>query len=308
MNFGLLLVGLALLSFPAFVGPRAGRLPPAEWARVATLAVGLGAVCVYAGLIATTLPPVLHMLQLEGLFGICDPVVHSLMIGGPPVGWTAAVLATLITVSGVQALRRNRRATRVARIEPWFGSHSDRAEYELVVIPTPALVAMGVPGDVPQVIVSEGLVGELDGVRLQAVVEHEVAHLRLQHHRYLAVVAIVERALGMVPLVRRSALAIRQSLEVWADDHAVASAKACEQTLHSALLTVATRTFSPTDQRSVADVMTRAQRLIHPAPCLSATVRGLTYLPAGGLLCGAAVFAIGWVLSSHQMLNLGGYC
>jgi hypothetical protein len=308
MNFGLLLVGLALLSFPAFVGSRAGRFPPAEWARVATMAFGLGAVCVYAGLIATTLPPALHTLQLEGLFGICDPVVHSLMIGGPPVGWTAAVLAAVITVSGVQALRRNRRATRVARIEPWFGRHSDEADYELVVIPTPALVAMGVPGDVPQVIVSEGLVGELDGVRLLAVVEHEVAHLRLQHHRYLAVAAIVERALGILPLVRRSAMAVRQSLEVWADDDAVSSPRASERTLHAALLTVATKTSRPTEQHSIADVMTRARRLIHPAPCLSATVRGLTYLPAGGLLCGAAVFAIGWALSSHQMLNLGGYC
>jgi Zn-dependent protease with chaperone function len=308
MNFGLLLVGLALLSFPALVGPRSGRLPPAEWARVATTALALGAVCVYAGLIATTLPPVLHMLQLEGLFGICDPVVHSLMIGGPPVGWAAAVLAALITMSGIQALRRNRRATRVARIEPWLGTHSERAGYDLVVIPTPALVAMGVPGDVPQIIVSEGLVSELDDARLQAVVEHEAAHLRLQHHRYLAVVAIVEKALRMAPFVRRSALAIRQSLEVWADDRAVATARASEQTLHSALLTVATSTFSPSDEYSVGHVMTRARRLIHPAPCLSATVRGLTYLPAGGLLCGAAVLAIGWVLSSHQMLSLGGYC
>jgi Zn-dependent protease with chaperone function len=308
MNFGLLLVGLALLTFPALAGSRAGRFPPAEWTRVAALALTLGAVCVYAGLIATTLPPLLHTLQLEGFVGICDPVVHSLMVGGPIVGWTAAVLATIVTASGIQALRRSRRALRVARIEPWFGEHSHEPGYELVVVPTPAMVAMGVPGPEPQVIVSRGLVDELGRDRLHAVIEHEVAHLALRHHRLLVAVAIVERALAFMPLMRRSATAVRQGVEVWADDSAVRSSRATERTLHSALVTVAMKDGRPDDRRSLAAVATRARRLLDPAPCLSAAVRGLSYLPVGGLLCGAAVLAVGWVLSSREMLDLGGYC
>lgn len=307
MNFGLLLVGFGLLVFPGLVGPWAARFPAAEWARVATLALGLGALCVYAGLVMTSLPPVLHMLQLEGLFGICDPVVHSLMIGGPPVGWTTAVLAVVLTAVGMQALHRSRRAAKLARIEPWLGDHSDEGAYELVIIPTPALIAVGVPGSVPQVVVSQGLVDELDSAPLQAVVGHEVAHLHLRHRRLLVLVAIVERTLGILPLVRRSAIAIRQSLEVWADDFAIRSACATEGSLHTALLTVARTDAQRADGPSHA-VATRARRLIHPSPCISAVARGLTYLPAGGLLCGAAVLAVGWMLSSHHMLNLGGYC
>lgn len=308
MNFGLLLVGFGLLIFPGLVGRRASRFPAAEWARVATLALGLGALSVYAGLVMTSLPPALHMLELEGLFGICDPVVHSLMIGGPLVGWTTAVLAVLLTAAGTQALRRSRRAAKLARIEPWLGDHSDEGTYELVIVPTPALIAVGVPGPLPQVVVSQGLVDELDSPSLRAVVGHEVAHLHLRHRRFLVLVAVVERMLGILPLVRRSAMATRQSLEVWADDFAIRSACATEGSLHSALLTVASTDGQPADGSSLAAVTTRARRLINPSPCLSAVTRGLTYLPAGGLLFGAAVLAVGWTLSSHEMLNLGGYC
>ncbi len=307
MNFGLLLVGVALLAFPAALGRWSFRLPPAEWARVATLALVLGGVSVYAGLVMTTLPPLLHFVQLEGLVGICDPVVHSLMIGGPFVGWGSAVLVVGMTFGALVAVRRSRRALARARIEPWWGEHSDRDGYELVVVPTQSLVALGVPGRSPQVVVSAGLVEELDSSRLQAVVAHEVAHLRLHHRLYLIVVAMVEHTVGALPLIRRSTTAVRNALEVWADEVALRSERVTERALQSALLTVADRSDG-LDDDTHATVMTRVDRLVDPAPCLSATVRGLTYLPAGGLLCGAAVLAIGWTLASQQMLDLGGYC
>ena len=46
MNFGLLVVGLGLLAFPAALSRWSHRLPPAEWARVATLALILGGLSV----------------------------------------------------------------------------------------------------------------------------------------------------------------------------------------------------------------------------------------------------------------------
>lgn len=307
MNLGLLVVGLGLLGFPAALSRWSHRLPPAEWARVATLALVLGGLSVYAGLVMTTLPPLLHFVQLEGLVGICDPVVHDLMIGGTFLGWVAAALVVAMTAGAVVAVRRSRRALERARVEPWWGEHSSRDGYELVVIPTPALVALGVPGRTPQVVISDGLVDELDPSRLQAVVAHEVAHLRLHHRIYLVVVAMVEQTVGALPLIRRSTLAIRRTLEVWADDVALRSERVTERALQSALLIVADRSDA-IDDHTQATVMTRVERLVDPAPCLSATARGLSYLPAGGLLCSAAVLAIGWTLASQQMLNLGGYC
>lgn len=308
MNFGLVLVGLALLVFPGVVGRWAQRLPAAEWTRVGIGSLGLGALCVYAGLVMTTLPPVLHTLQLEGAFGICDPVVHSLMIGGPLVGWAAALSAATLSVAALRAVWRSRRGATVAHIEPWLGHHTARDGYELVVVPTPALIAVGVPGPTPQVVVSQGLVDELDAPRLEAVVAHEVAHLRLRHRRFVMLVNVIDRTLGFIPPVGRSAAAICQSIEEWADDHAVRSAQTAEQSLHAALLTVAGATIRSNERSSLAALRTRALRLIDPMPCLSAAGRGLAYLPAGGLLCGAAVLAVGWTLSSHHMLNLGGYC
>jgi hypothetical protein len=164
-----------------------------------------------------------------------------------------------------------------------------------------------VPGRTPQIVVSEGLVAELDPPRLQAVVAHEAAHLRLHHRLYLVAVAMVEHTVGALPVIRRSTMAIRGALEVWADEVALRSEQVTERTLQSALLTVADRN-GQVDGREQAAVMTRVGRLAAPAPCLSASARGLTYLPAGGLLCGAAVLAVGWTLASQQMLNLGGYC
>jgi Zn-dependent protease with chaperone function len=307
MNFGLLAVGLALLAFPAALDKWANRLPPAEWARVATLALVLGGLSIYAGLVMTTLPPLLHFVQLEGVVGICDPVVHSLMIGGPFLGWVSGLLTVAMTIGAVVALRRSRRALARARVEPWWGHHADRDGYELVVLPTPALIALGVPGRSPQVVVSEGLVDELDQSRLHAVVAHEVAHLRLHHRTYLIVVAMVEHTVGALPVIRRSTRAVRATLEVWADDVALLSERVTEGELASALVAVSGRNDA-IDEHALATVNSRVGRLADPVPCLSAAARGLTYLPAGGLLCGAAVLAIGWTLASHQMLNLGGYC
>jgi hypothetical protein len=307
MNFGLLIVGLGLLAFPAALARWSDRLPAAEWARVATVVLVLGGLSVYAGLVMTTLPPLLHLVQLEGLVGICDPVVHELMIGGTFVGWVAAILAAGMTVGAMVAVRRSRRALARARVEPWWGEHSDVDGYELVVIPTPTLVALGVPGPRPQVVVSQGLVAELDPPRLRAVVAHEVAHLRLHHRIYLVAIAMVEHTVGALPVIRRSTAAIRATLEVWADEEALHSDRVTERSLRSALLTVAGHGDEQGDH-SPAAVRTRVGRLADPVPCLSATARGLTYLPAGGLLLGAAVLAVSWTLASQQMLNLGGYC
>jgi Zn-dependent protease with chaperone function len=308
MNFGLLLVGAALMAFPAAVGRRAGRLPSAEWTRVSVFALVLGAWCAYTGLLMTATPPVLHSLDLEGVLSICDPVVHNLMIGGPLVGWAAAGLAAVVTACAIQALQRTRRAPRVARVQPSLGEHISHGDYELVVLPTHALIAVGIPGPVPQVVVSQGLMDQLDPTRVEAVIGHELAHLRLGHRPLLVAVTVVERALGLVPLVRRSAQVVRQALETWADDVAVEHADATEPALHAALVAVASAQRSPWDLHEYEAVATRAHRLLHPSPCLPATVRGLTYLPAGGLLFGAAALAVGWALTSQQMVSVSGYC
>ena len=306
MNFGLILVGLALLAFPGIWVSRSRGCPPHEWTRVSGWAIAAGGVCVLTGLTMTALPPVLHTLQLEGVLAICDPVVHSLMLGGPFVGWTAVVLTIATGTMAAMAIRTSRRSVSRAWIEPCLGRHFPGDDYELVILPTPELVAFGVPGPLPQVVVSEGMVQELEPERLDAVSGHEIAHHRLGHRRYLVAVAVVEQALGLLPFVRRSTEAVRESLEVWADDFAVESWNATREALHAALITV-TSAHRPNPDVAAA-LQTRTTRLTEVFRCSPIATRGLTYLPAGALACCAAVLIAGWTLSSQQMLALGGYC
>jgi Zn-dependent protease with chaperone function len=306
MNLGLILVGLALLAFPGIWASRGRGCPPHEWTRVSGWAIGIGGVCVLVGLTMTALPPILHSVELEGLLAVCDPVVHSLMLGGAFVGWTAVVLTVVMSVVAAAAIRTSRRLVRRARIEPCLGRHFRGDDYELVVLPTSELLAFGVPGALPQVVVSEGMVRAFDPQRLDAVIGHEVAHHRLGHRRYMVAVAVVERTLGLLPFVRRSTEAVRESLEVWADDFAVESHSATREALHAALLAV-TSSSSPGSDGAAA-LQTRTTRLTEVFRCSPIATRGLTYLPAGALACCAAVLVAGWMLSSHQMFALGGYC
>jgi hypothetical protein len=254
----------------------------------------------------TALPPLLHTLHLEGLLAVCDPVVHSLMLGGPLVGWTAVLLTAAIGALALAAFDTSRRAVRRARIEPWLGRHVHADDYELVVLPTSAFVAFGVPGSAPQVVISEGLVGELEPTRLAAVIGHELAHHRLHHRRYVVTTVIVDRTLGLLPFVRRSTEALKESLEVWADDFAVESRGTTREALHDALVVVTGAHARPAG--SEVRLRTRATRLTDVVRRSPVTTRGLTYLPAGALACCGALLAVAWALSSHDMLALGGYC
>jgi Zn-dependent protease with chaperone function len=304
MNFGLVLVGIALLAFPGVRASRSRGCPPHEWTRVSAWAVMIGAACVFGGLMMTALPPVLHTLHLEGLIAVCDPAVHSLMLGGPLVGWTAVALTLVIASIAAAAIRTSHRAVRRARIEPWLGRHLRGPDYELVVLPTSELLAFGVPGRAPQIVISEGMVNELEPTRLDAVIGHELAHHRLRHSRYMVATAVIERTLGVLPVVRRSTEAIRASLEVWADDFAVASQSVTREALHEALVAVTTAQSSAIELA----VRTRTERLIDAVRCSPVATRGLTYLPAGALACCAAVLTAWWALSSSQMLAVGSYC
>jgi hypothetical protein len=255
----------------------------------------------------TAVPPVLHAVNLGGVVAICDPVVHRLMLGGPFVGWSAVALVAIAGVVVSSSIRTSHRALSRARIELSLGEHVFRGDYELVILPTQELVAFGVPGHLPQVVISEGLVAELSPERLDAVVGHEVAHHRLGHRRYLVMTVVIERILGWIPVVRRSTDVLRETLEVWADDSAVGSMAASRHALHGALVHVGATDADLSSSRSSA-VQNRADRLRGLWRCSPVVRRGLTYLPAGALALCAAVLATAWSLSSQQMLALGGYC
>jgi Zn-dependent protease with chaperone function len=106
-----------------------------------------------------------------------------------------------------------------------------RALLELVVRPAalpdtrllehPAPVAFCIPGARPLLVLSSGMVAELDDDQLAAVVAHERAHLREHHHLLLLPFVAWEAALPVLPAAARAHAAVRALVELRADDAAL---------------------------------------------------------------------------------------
>lgn len=73
----------------------------------------------------------------------------------------------------------------------------------------------------PEAVVSTAVLDGLEDDEAQAVLEHEAAHIALGHPRLLVLGAVIARAYGALPPVRRRYAALRGALEAAADDEAV---------------------------------------------------------------------------------------
>ena len=127
-----------------------------------------------------------------------------------------------------------------------------RALLELVVQPSaalpdtrllehPAPVAFCIPGARPLLVLSSGMVAELDDDQLAAVVAHERAHLREHHHLLLLPFVAWAAALPVLPAAARAHGAVRELVEMRADDVALASltGPGSRRTLARAIVAVA---------------------------------------------------------------------
>src|SRR6476661_2868022 len=139
--------------------------------------------------------------------------------------WIALTLAGVLAVELVGVLLLSwERTTRTRR--------RHRALLELVVQPSPALpdtrllqhpapVAFCIPGARPLLVLSSGMVAELDDDQLAAVVAHERAHLREHHHLLLLPFVAWKAALPVLPAAERAHAAVRELVEMRADDVAL---------------------------------------------------------------------------------------
>jgi Zn-dependent protease with chaperone function len=208
--------------------------------------------------------------------------------------WVALTLATALTVEllGVLVLSWVR-TTRTRR--------RHRELLELVVRPSaelpdtrllehPAPVAFCIPGARPLLVLSSGMVAELDGDQLAAVVAHERAHLREHHHLLLLPFVAWEAALPVLPAAGRAHGAVRELVEMRADDVALGSLSgtAPRRTLAQAIVAAAGGAGGagvPSGALAVTGSVTGARvvRLLEPPSPLPAAARW-TALSAAGLL------------------------
>lgn len=305
----LLAGGLALLALPGACR-RVGRtLPPPEWARLCLFALVAGTVVVQVALVLYAAPTVLGTLGLHAAATACTHLLGDFAPGGRPAGWTAAGAVTATSVLACFAVQRARRAHRAVRVEPGLGRHSAGGDYDVVVLPTAAPVAVSVAGRPGQILLSEGLAAGLPPEQVAAVIRHEAAHLRHRHHRHLLLATVLEHAFAVFPPVRRSTGALRLALERWADEEAGGGAeprravRAALLNVTGALVTPPAAAFSP-----VETVAERLDALAAPPVRPSAARRLAVYLP-GAAVAAAVLVALGTSAAEARMvLAMAGSC
>lgn len=93
---------------------------------------------------------------------------------------------------------------------------------KVVVLPTNTLVAFASGIRQPRAVISSGLLALLEPPEQGAVIEHELAHLRLGHPSILFIGATIALAYSWLPPVHNAFNGLRRELEAAADDQVVA--------------------------------------------------------------------------------------
>lgn len=306
MILALFALGVVLVALPGLVAGPPRRLPLNEWVPVATASMAVGMLAVEVALGLAAVPAVAFLVDAPGVVDACRGVLAPLTMAPGFLGWIAFALAGLTALRIGSGVWRARTRARRAQVEPWLGAHSERDGFELVVLPTPELVAFGVSTSPPQVVISDGLIERLEPAHVEAVIGHEAAHHRLRHATYLALLAGTVSAFGRARFVRRSVDAIREGLEGWADAEVGAEGDRSRRALREALAVVATA-----DQAAgggwarIRDRVRRLDRLVRPRSVL---VRSVTYAPVVALGLAAIILAAGWLTDAHHAVALGTSC
>jgi hypothetical protein len=214
----LLLVGCGAIALvlPGIRPARALKGHPVWFLRMDAAALALGLTSLVLGLGLAFAVGGLHLAAGSSLLWY----EGHLAPGGMTASVLAAVLLLLMAGRLVVLAHRVRAGVRRARPDGWFGHHQQLDDHDLVVLPTAEPVAYGVDGCPPQIVVSQGLRDRLDDDLFGFVIDHERAHLRRHHRRYLLVAIVAEALLGRLTPVARSALALRLAVERAADEDA----------------------------------------------------------------------------------------
>lgn len=308
MSIVLLASALVLLALPLVARSWGRRLSPRDWARLSVAAL-LGGVVAFEGALGLIgSPTLLKAVGVPGLAVACQRLLGELAPGGSTVGWSALLLAVVLPAALVTAWRRASTAAGQMHIEPWLGDHATRDDVTLVVLPTDAPLAYGVGRPSPQVVISRGVMDTLEPDQLDAVIRHELAHLRHHHPTILIAIDALDRVL---PILRPSTASLRTALERWADEDAAASSPEARVAVHDALLHVAaTLTNEPAIAAftSVATLVDRLDALESPAPSPGWAQRASAHAAIGGVGVISATAFGAWIVEAHMMLSMAGIC
>ena len=210
LSESVLIATAGLVMFPVASRRFARALRPSERVRLNAATTLSGIVMLEAALIVCAVP-VLVVLSSS------SHIDRHFFPGDAIVGWGSTAAAVVIASSLLCGWVRFRRSQDRLRVEPWIGVHRERAGYDVVILESDRSIAYAVGGRRPQIVVTTGLVADLTGAELRSVLEHERAHLRRGHRRFLALLGALEPAGRFLAPIRRAVGAAQFALEHAAD-------------------------------------------------------------------------------------------
>ncbi|RFA15628.1 hypothetical protein B7R22_05930 [Subtercola boreus] len=154
------------------------------------------------------LPPLVFAGALPAGAGL----IHLFALSSAALLLAHLLLNLAVTVTRTERQRRRHRSLVDLLSTPLLGQPGT------LILDSPAPVAYCLPGARTVTVLSEGLVSLLDSDQLEAVIAHERAHLRQQHHILLVAFESWRSALPWFPIATRAQVAVSLLVEMLADD------------------------------------------------------------------------------------------
>ncbi|WP_342634397.1 M56 family metallopeptidase [Streptomyces himastatinicus] len=161
---------------------------------------------------------------VSGLVHFCGLTWHARVPVPGPFDIPAVVLPLLVALLtlarfGLEVLRARRARSRHLGVLDLVGRRSAGLRATVLDHELPAVYCL--PGRCPRVVVSTGALRVLSGAQLDAVLDHERAHIVGRHHLALAAAEAFARAFRWLPLARAAREQTAMLLEMAADDRAL---------------------------------------------------------------------------------------
>ncbi len=223
-------VALALLLGSALVG----WLAPRRLVRLADPVVALVAWLVSVVAVITTVAGAIFLLFLPdhglGVVEALHHCWHSVQHGTAPAvesagGLTGAALLTALLTrvavvgrrTALQRAREGQRHLDVLRI----AARREAGTHPTLWLEHDRPLAFSLAGKPGVVVATDGLHRHLTPAQVEAVLTHERAHLAGRHHLLVTIGDVVAATLPFLPLFKRTAIAVREFVEMAADTTAV---------------------------------------------------------------------------------------